>query len=37
MIFRETESAGNRGNHLEDAGNTSKMNDFTTILQKIFK
>jgi len=25
------------GNHLEDAGNTSKMNDFTTILQRIFK
>jgi hypothetical protein len=38
MLFRwGAESAGNTGNHLENAGNTWKMNDFTIILQKNFK
>ena len=32
-----SERTKNKGNYLGNAGNTSKMNDFTVILQRIFK
>lgn len=32
-----SERTGNKGNYFGDAGNTLKINDFTMILQKIFK
>lgn len=32
-----SERTGNKGNYLGDVGNTLKINDFTMILQRIFK